>query len=55
LREEKPNPGRVVVGFAVDRAQMDKVTLRVVTESSERTRTGYDLRVKDFVDLTKIR
>lgn len=55
LREERTDAGRVTVSFAADRAQIDKLTLRVVTQSGPRTMTGHDLRVKDFVELDKVR
>jgi hypothetical protein len=55
LREERSKPRRVVVGFAADRGNLDKTTLRVVTQSAPRDMTGYELRVKDFVDLEKVR
>ena len=55
LREEKGEPGRVVVSFAADRARLDQFTMKVVTQESPRTRTGHVLRMKEFVDLTKIR
>ncbi len=52
LREDRSKPGRVVVSFTADRAQLDKLTLWVsVPESLGGTR--YDLRVKDFVELKK--
>jgi hypothetical protein len=53
LREEKAKPGHIVVSFAADRAQLDKVTLRVVVQPAPRDMTGYELRVKDFVDPKK--
>jgi hypothetical protein len=55
LREEPTEPGRVVVGFAADRKQLEKMTLRVVVQHSPRSRTGYDIPVNDFVDLDKAR
>lgn len=54
LREEQSKPGRVVVGFAADRATLDKITLRVVT-GAPMNLAGHDIRVKDFVDLEKVR
>jgi hypothetical protein len=50
LREEKSKPGRVRVSCAADRGNLDRLMLRVVTEHSERTRIGHDLKVKDFVE-----
>ena len=55
LREEEGEPGHVAVNFAADRARLDQFTLKVVTQVSPRTRTGDILRMKEFVDLTKIR
>ena len=49
LREEQSTPGHVVVSFAADRANLDKITLRVVIQPAPRDMTGYELRVKDFV------
>jgi len=54
LREEQSKPGRVVVSFAADRAILDKITLRVVT-GAPMDMSGHELRVKDFVDLEKVR
>jgi hypothetical protein len=55
LREEQPRPGRVVVGIAADRASLDKMALKVVVQPGERTRIGYLLQLKEFVDLEKVR
>jgi hypothetical protein len=49
LREEQSTPGHVVVSFAADRANLDKITLRVVIQPAPRDMTGYELRMKDFV------
>ena len=54
LREEQSKPGRVVVSFAADRVNLDKITLRVVV-GAPMNLTGYDIRVKDFVELEKAR
>lgn len=54
LREERPKPGRIMVSFAADRAKLDKLTLRVVTGVPMQM-MGYELRVKDFVDLAKLK
>ena len=53
LKEEQPKPGHVVVSFSVDRAQLDKITLRVVT-GMPIDYTGHDLRMKDFIDVKKL-
>ena len=55
LREEKGQPERVVVSFAADRTKLEKITLKVVVQYSARGRTGHVLRVKEFVDLEKVR
>jgi len=55
LREEPSPPGRILVSFAADRANLDKITLKVVVQPAPRTMTGYVLRVRDFVDLAKPR
>ncbi len=55
LREERSSPGRVVVSFAADRANLDKITLRVMVQPAPRDMTGYVLRVRDFVELEKLR
>jgi hypothetical protein len=58
LKEERSKAGLVVVSFAADRGNLDNITLRVVTKSPGQVvpeMTGYDLRVKDFVDLKKLR
>jgi hypothetical protein len=52
LREDRSKPGRIVVSFTADRAQLDKFTLRVMVEES----LGgpiYELRIKDFVEPKK--
>jgi hypothetical protein len=54
LKEDPSKPGHVIVSFAADRGQLDRITLRVVTGVS-RDMVGHDLRVKDFVDLAKLR
>ena len=54
LRAEQSKPGRVVASFAADRAILDKITLRVVT-GAPMDMSGHELRVKDFVDLEKVR
>ena len=54
LREDRSKPGRVVVSFTADRAQLDKLKLWVFVPESLGG-TIYDLRVKDFVELKKDR
>ena len=56
LKEEPlAKPGRIVVGIAADRASLNKMTLKVVTQSSARTRVGHILRLHEFVDLANVR
>ena len=54
LREDrsKPKPGRVVFSFTADRAQLEKLKLRVFVAESDGG-TIYELAVKDFVELKK--
>ena len=54
LQATRGSAGMVVVGFLVNRAFLDKVTLRVVT-GRPMDETGHDLRVRDFVYLEKDR
>ena len=54
LPEKDSKPGRILVNFIADRAQLDKITLMVMVGEFD-GRVGYELRVKDFVDLTKLR
>jgi hypothetical protein len=53
LREDRSKAGRVVVGFTVDRVQLDQSNLRVVVPHSGGGAKGvtYMLRLKDFVEL----
>jgi hypothetical protein len=52
LLNEGTQPGHVFVSCYVARAQLDQLTLRVVTESGLE-RAGYDLRIKDFFEPAK--
>ena len=58
LREDRSNarpvPGRVLFSFTADRAQLEKLRLRVYAPESDGG-TIYELRVKDFVELEKDR
>ena len=57
LREDRSKPGQagcVVVSFTADRAQLEKLKLRVFAAESDGG-TIYDLAVKDFVELKKDR
>jgi hypothetical protein len=50
LEKHPSTDGRVYVAFMANRAYLEKVTLRVVT--GNRRDAGYELKVKDFVDLS---
>ncbi|HVS34106.1 MAG TPA: hypothetical protein VMS17_00910 [Gemmataceae bacterium] len=54
LQEKRTDSGSVVVRFLADRAYLDKITLSVVA-GFPTNRTGYELRVKDFVEPEKDR
>jgi hypothetical protein len=54
LREDRSNPGRVVVNFVADRTRLDKLSLWVMAPG-EAGGTVYELRMKEFVDLDKLR
>lgn len=54
LREDRSKPGRLVVSFAADRAQLDKLSLWVRVPELDGG-TIYNLRVKDFLELKKDR
>jgi hypothetical protein len=51
LQEKRTKPGRIVVSFTVDRAQLDKSFLTVVVGQGAMAGGAYELRVKDFVAL----
>lgn len=50
LKEARSKPGHVVVSFSADRAQLERITLRVWIPGSLGG-TIYELRVKEFVQL----
>ncbi len=54
LREDRSRPGRVVVSFTADRTRLDKINLWVMVPFALGGDV-YDLRVKDFVELGKVR
>jgi hypothetical protein len=54
LLEDRSKPGRVVVSFTADRAQLEKLKLRVFVAESDGG-TIYELAVKDFVEPKKDR
>src|SRR5215469_15806396 len=54
LQPDRSKPGRVVVSSTVNRAQLDKVRLRVPVPMPEALGGCiYDIQVKDFVDPKK--
>ncbi len=55
LREDRSKQGRVTVSFAADRTQLEKLVLRVVVQPTFGDMTGYELRLKDFVEPDKVR
>jgi len=57
LREDRSKPGRVSVSFTADSAQLDKLTLRVSVPFRDGGAGGtlYELRVKDFVEVKRVR
>lgn len=54
LREDRSKPGRVVVSFTADRAELDKLSLWVRVPDLDGG-TIYVIRVKDFVEMKKDR
>ena len=52
LRDRRPVPGRVAVGFTVARSELDKVILKVMSQRGLGS-VGYQLRVKDVVEPVK--
>lgn len=52
LREDRSKPGRATVSFSADRAQLDQITLWVMIPGTLGG-TVYEVRVKDFVEVTK--
>ena len=53
LKESKSQPDRISVGFSAKRTQIDHLMLRVMTFTNGQ-RTGHDLQLKDFVDVSKL-
>lgn len=54
LREDRSKPGRIVIGFTADQAQLDKLSLWVMVPGTLGG-TIYELRIKDFVEPKKDR
>ena len=55
LQEQHPKPGRVRVRFMANRAYLDKSILTIVVGDGLLPGGAYELRVKEFVDVAKIR
>jgi len=56
LRETRSSSGSIIVTFTASRAYFEKITLSVVMHSPrEACDHTYELRMKDFVDLEKVR
>ena len=51
LQMEQPRPGQVVVGFTASRASVHRMSLMVVVGSGLMPGGGYELALKDFIDL----
>jgi len=54
LKEDRSKPGRVIVSFAADRANLDKITMSVLVQPAPRDMTSYEIRVSSFVDLENL-
>jgi len=52
LRDKRSSSGSVIITFMASRAYLDRITLRVVVGPAM-GQSGYELRVKDFVELEK--
>lgn len=55
LQEQHPAPGLVRVQFMANRAYLDKLIFRIVVGGGAAVGGAYELHVKDFVDVAKIR
>jgi hypothetical protein len=53
LKDGHSKPGHVVVSLTAGRANLENMTLRVVSSQPALGGSGYDLRLKDFIDLKK--
>ena len=54
LKEERTKPDHILVGFAADRSAINKLMLRIVVSEPAMGGTGYEVPLKDFIDLDKI-
>jgi len=55
LREKRSSSGSVVVNFIANRVFLEKITLTVAVADVPLGGSGYELRVKDFVELVQER
>jgi hypothetical protein len=55
MQEDRSRPGRVVVSFTADRSYLDKIALCMMVADMMPGGTIYELQVKDFVELEKLR
>lgn len=54
LKEKPSASGSIIVSFLADRTFLDKIRLSVITGQSMNY-TGHELRLKDFVEVDKLR
>ena len=54
LKEERTKPNHILVGFAADRSAINKLMLRIVVSEPALGGTGYEVPLKDFIELDKI-
>ena len=54
LKEGPTKPGHILVSFAADRSQLDRLSLRILA-GIPFSLVYYEIRLKDFVDLEKLR
>ncbi|WP_035609824.1 hypothetical protein [Haloferula sp. BvORR071] len=55
LKEERTKEGRVLVSFATSRENLGKIAVWVVSGGGARVGGAYEIRPKDFVDLSKLK
>jgi hypothetical protein len=55
LQQERSNAGSVIVRFLVNRVFLDKVSLRIVVGSGLIPGGAYEMAVKDFVEVEKLK
>jgi hypothetical protein len=54
LKEEPTKPGHILVSFAAERSQLNRLSLRILAGEPE-SLVYHVIRVKEFVDLEKLR